>query len=325
MIFIGFVLIFANSCKKAETKSKKDPVITWANPADISYGTLLSAAQLNATADIPGTFVYTPAIGTKLEVGTNQVLKVDFTPTDATVYNIASKTVQINVTAASNTVTDIDGNVYHTVTIGTQVWLIENLRVTKYQNGDLIGTTNPATLDISAESTPKYQWAYEGNESNVPTYGRLYTWYAITDSRGVCPVGWHIPSSNEWYTMLNYLLTNGYNYDGSTSGNISMNSNGLAKALASATGWDAANNIGAVGNTDFLSVQNITGFSALPGGVRNLDGTFSDLGKNATWWNSTVYTSVGTAFIEYMNYNYNYITWSYADKKFGFSIRCIKN
>lgn len=88
-------------------------------------------------------------------------------------------------------VTDIDGNVYHTVTIGTQVWMVENLKVTKYRNGDLIGTTTPATLDISGEAEPKYQWVYDGKESNVSTYGRLYTWYAITDNRNVCPKGWH--------------------------------------------------------------------------------------------------------------------------------------
>src|SRR4029078_12512714 len=103
------------------------------------------------------------------------------------------------------TVTDIDGNVYHTVTIGTQVWMVENLKTTKYRNGDLIGTTIPATLDISSESTPKYQWAYKGEESNVATYGRLYTWYAVADSRNVCPTGWHVPSDAEWTTLTTYL------------------------------------------------------------------------------------------------------------------------
>lgn len=95
-------------------------------------------------------------------------------------------------------VTDIDGNVYSTVTIGTQVWMIENLKTTKYRNGDLIGTTIPATLDIRDENTPKYQWAYAGNESNVSIYGRLYTLYAIEDSRNICPHGWHVPNNTEW-------------------------------------------------------------------------------------------------------------------------------
>ena len=76
------------------------------------------------------------------------------------------------------TVTDIDGNSYHTLTIGTQVWLDENLKTTKYRNGDLIGTTSSATLDISMQTTIKYQWAYDGNESNVAIYGRLYTGFS---------------------------------------------------------------------------------------------------------------------------------------------------
>jgi len=75
----------------------------------------------------------------------------------------------------NETVTDIDGNVYHTVKIGAQTWMVENLKTTKYRNGDLIGTTTPVTKDISSESTPKYQWAYNGDEKNVSLYGRLYT------------------------------------------------------------------------------------------------------------------------------------------------------
>jgi Fibrobacter succinogenes major domain (Fib_succ_major) len=75
----------------------------------------------------------------------------------------------------AQSVKDIDGNVYHTVTIGKQVWMAENLKTTRFHNGDLIGTTTPATEDISGETTPKYQWVYDGNETNLETYGRLYT------------------------------------------------------------------------------------------------------------------------------------------------------
>ena len=94
-------------------------------------------------------------------------------------------------------VTDIDGNVYKTIIIGVQTWMAENLRTKRYNNGDLIETTTPATLDINAEIIPKYQWAYSGYEDNVATYGRLYTWYTLTDSRKVCPSGWHVPSDAE--------------------------------------------------------------------------------------------------------------------------------
>ncbi len=95
---ILLVFVFASSCKKQdEVIIKNNPDITWANPSDINSGTALGATQLNATANVAGTFVYTPAIGTILSIGTNQNLRVDFTPTDAATYNTASKTVKINV------------------------------------------------------------------------------------------------------------------------------------------------------------------------------------------------------------------------------------
>ncbi len=111
------------------------------------------------------------------------------------------KTINFNFIAC----TDGDNINYPVVEIGTQIWMAENLKTTKYSNGDLIGTTTPATLDITGESTPKYQWAYNGNESIVTTYGRLYTWFAVTDSRNVCPVGWHVPTDPEWTVLTDYL------------------------------------------------------------------------------------------------------------------------
>ena len=97
LIVMGLLVILINSCKKDDPIVKKDAVITWASPTDITVGTALSATQLNATADVSGTFVYTPASGTVLGVGAAQNLKVDFTPTDAVNNNTATKTVTINV------------------------------------------------------------------------------------------------------------------------------------------------------------------------------------------------------------------------------------
>jgi formylglycine-generating enzyme required for sulfatase activity len=98
---MGLLLAFTNSCKEDEI-IKKDPVITWANPADIELGTVLSTTQLNATADVPGTFVYIPPVGTNLKEGQNQDLKVDFTPNDVVKYNTVSITVKINVNNPAN-------------------------------------------------------------------------------------------------------------------------------------------------------------------------------------------------------------------------------
>jgi uncharacterized protein (TIGR02145 family) len=103
---------------------------------------------------------------------------------------------------STNQLTDKDGNIYNSVTIGTQMWITENLKTTKYSNGDAIPTT---TLDISLESTPKYQWAYGDDSTNIATYGRLYTWYAVIDSRNICPTGWHVPTDAEWETLKTNL------------------------------------------------------------------------------------------------------------------------
>src|SRR5664280_630451 len=102
-------------------------------------------------------------------------------------------------------VTDIDGNVYHQIIIGTQTWMVENLKTKRYRNGDVIATTIPSTLDISKEVAPKYQWAYDGDEKNVPDNGRLYTWYVLTDNRNVCPTGWHVSTDAEWTILVNFL------------------------------------------------------------------------------------------------------------------------
>ena len=84
---------------------------------------------------------------------------------------------------------DVDGYNYPVVQIGTQLWMAENLKTTKYRNGDPIGTTTPANKDITTETEPKYQWAYNGDENNVTKYGRLYTWYAMADTRNLSPEG----------------------------------------------------------------------------------------------------------------------------------------
>jgi len=218
------------------------------------------------------------------------------------------------VSIVSGQITDIDGNIYTFVTIGTQTWMKENLKTTKYTNGDLIGTTTPATLDISSESTPKYQWAYDGNESNVATNGRLYTWYAVTDSRGVCPIGWHLPSDAEWTTLTDYLTNNGYGYGGSGSG--------IAKSMAATSGWITYTTAGTVGNDQ--ASNNSSGFTALPSGNRGILGTFYLIGDSGLWWSSAEYTDVA-ACNRFVTYYFSTVVRGFDLRYYGFSVRCLKN
>lgn len=102
------------------------------------------------------------------------------------------------------TVTDIDNNVYKTVKIGNQEWMAENLRVERFRNGDSIRTTSTPAQEISLVVEPNFQWSYDGDENKAITYGRLYTYYSIVDTRGICPEGWHVPSDQEWTILIEY-------------------------------------------------------------------------------------------------------------------------
>lgn len=200
------------------------------------------------------------------------------------------------------TVTDIDGNVYQTILIGTQCWMAENLNVTKFANGDPIGTTNPATLDISAEINPKYQWAYNGDEAQASVYGRLYSWHVVSDSRGIAPTGWHVPSEAEWDSLINEL-------GGSAVA-------GAALKEAGTTHWTNPN----------AGATNTSGFSALPSGSRNLNGGFYDLQYHAAWW--TITPSSGNQPAAYKMLHHNEIkvfSTYYGDAKIGLAVRCVKD
>ncbi len=190
----------------------------------------------------------------------------------------------------------------------------DNLRTTRYSNGDIIGTTVPATLDISGESTPEYQWPSNGNEDNVPTYGRLYTWYAATDGRSVCPTGWHVPSDAEWTTLVTYLTDNGFGYQSS--------GDEVAMSLAATTNWTSDETAGNIGND--LSSNNTSGFTALPSGARTLTGSFYSFGDIGLWWTTTEYFAQ-YAWCRYLDYDGSNVYKSYNDEKNGWSIRCMQN
>mgnify|MGYP000267568322 CR=1 FL=1 len=224
--------------------------------------------------------------------------------------SISDSSILFNPALTYDTLTDINGNTYHTIKIGTQTWMASNLRVTKYLNGDLIGTTSNATKDISSEDSPKYQWAYNGEENNVAKYGRLYTWYAITDIRKIAPLGWHIASDAEWDILEAYV---------SVSPGTSPN---IAKALAGSTDWATDTMKVSIGND--LTLNNSSGFSALPGGRRYSTGTFNGIGKFGYFWNSRQYDA-STAFYKIMGYSNNEMVKSNFSKQYGYSVRCVKD
>lgn len=306
----GVFLITANNCKKDETSSKKDPVLTWENPEDITYGTLLSETQLNATADVPGALVYTPPIGTKLNEGDNQELKVDFTPTDVITYNTASKTVKINVKPGGagsiifnpgltyGTVADFEGYNYKTIAIGSQIWMAENLRTTHYQNGNEIPEVTNITEWNSLISGAYCN--YDNNPTIADIYGKLYNYYAIADSRNLCPSGWRVPTDAEW-TILAAIL------DGEDWAGGAMKETGV-------THWKAPN----------PGATNTSGFTGLPGG-RILSGSFLHLGEEGYWWSSTIFESNNQVWYRALIYDNLAIRGFHCEMASGMYVRCIKD
>jgi len=213
----------------------------------------------------------------------------------------------------SGTVTDIEGNEYNYITIGTQVWMVENLKTTKYNDGTFI----PLVIDGTAWSnlsTPGYCF-YNIDASNKTTYGALYNWYTINTGK-LAPNGWHVPTYVEWTTLQNYLIANGFNYDGTTTGNK------IAKSLAFNSLWSTDTGVGTIGND--LTKNNTSGFAGLPGGNRYYDGTFNYVGRGGYWWSSTE-NNTNNAWPFYM-YSFSRGTERNNEyKQYGCSVRCVRD
>jgi uncharacterized protein (TIGR02145 family) len=199
-------------------------------------------------------------------------------------------------TQVGNTFTDPrDGNVYQTVSIGSQVWMAENL---KY----LPSVVGPAT---GSETLPYYYvYDYDGTSvadakatANYNTYGVLYNWPAAIVS---CPAGWHLPSDTEWTQLTDYL-------EGTAVAGGKLKEAGTAH-------WNEPNE----------GATNETGFTALPGGDRNYTEIFTDRGNFGYWWSATEY-SPGYSYYRGMRYNGSNVFENYFFQKNGFSVRCVKN
>lgn len=210
------------------------------------------------------------------------------------------------------TVTDIDGNTYQTVVIGDQRWMAENLKVTHYRNGEAI----PHVTDIDtwdALTTGAY-CAYNKNEDNVATYGRLYNWYAVDDSRNIAPEGWHVPTDEDWKQLEMYL--------------------GMSQATADSINWrgyDEGGKLKETGTTHWASpntgATDESDFTALPGGyLRALDigGYFMGIGQYAYFWSSTEHSSI-FAWSRSLFYDYSQVSRFEESKHDGVSVRCVKD
>ena len=214
-----------------------------------------------------------------------------------------------------DSVKDVDGNVYSKVTIGTQVWLVENLKVTKYRNGDAIPNVTDGT-QWSTLTTGAY-CNFDNSTANAGIYGRLYNQYAVKTGN-LCPTGWHVPTDPEWTALTDYLEANGYSYDGAIPG---IN---IAKSLSSTTLWQSSTGNGEVGNTDYPAYRNKSGFTALPGGYRYFGGEFNELGQYGYWWTDTEAPQTDGWYWMW-SYSSTNVFRNHTNPRDGFSVRCLKD
>jgi uncharacterized protein (TIGR02145 family) len=199
---------------------------------------------------------------------------------------------------SSNTVTDADGNVYHTITVKSQTWMVENLKTTQYNDGSgsIPNITDNAVWGTKTSSA--FCW-YNNDLNNKATYGALYNWYAVNSGK-LCPAGWHVPSDDEWSILIT-------NLGDTTSAGGKLKEAGTSHWITPNTGAD-----------------NSSGFTALPGGSHYTNGSFYLNGKYGWYWSSTESSSTA-AWHEYMIYNSSAIMRTDGSKSIGFSVRCIKN
>jgi len=237
-----------------------------------------------------------PTGGTSYSItGTSQLLSVPYALYSKTSENIKGVTISftddtlylgtnkiiIPGISAANQLKDIDGNVYKTVKIGNQVWMAENLKTTKFANGESITGS----------------FAYNNDNNNVATYGRLYTWYTVVDNRNICPNGWHAPSLAEWNGLVQYAITPDHLKE---SGTIH---------------WTSPN----------TGATNSVLFTALPGGVSS-GGGFFGLGQIGGFWlTREIDASNGLGFLLYYDNNPTTGDYVYRLKSWGHSVRCLKD
>ncbi len=222
------------------------------------------------------------------------------------------------------TVTDIDGNIYPVAVIGQQVWMAENLRVTRYADGTPIPLVDSDSAWEEITVIEKaFSW-YEDNPDHAESLGAFYSWAAAMNgaassetnpsgTQGVCPDGWHLPSDAEWNQMQLHLGMRQYEADRvgfqGTRANVGTKMKGIGDPL-----WEDY--------SEFNPFYNESGFNALPCGLRNSTGGFDNVGKYTYFWSSTDYSGL-EAWYRYLQRGHRAVLRVHIDKRHGFSVRCV--
>jgi uncharacterized protein (TIGR02145 family) len=262
-----------------------------------------------------------PQYKVKEDAPVSFLTKMDYSEGDALLYKAYSAGYLCSIVSDTPTVskttnikfvdcTDKDGNHYSAVTIGGLTWMGENLRTTKYRNGVSITNASDRTTWGSLTSGGMCTYNNITASDTIAQYGRLYNWYAASDSANIAPLGWHVATQAEWDSLISYV---GIHYANSLNG---------AKAIASKVNWKTSTspNVGA-----YPELNNSTGFNAVPAGLRGgLSGAFFSVGDGAVFWSSTS-IDVNNAWGYSLSYGSSNIAKTSGSNLLGFSIRCVKD
>lgn len=214
-----------------------------------------------------------------------------------------------NPSLSYGSITDQEGNVYNTIIIGNQEWMAENLKTRLYRNGSPIAlVTNNSSWN--SLTTGAYCWYNNDSLGYDCPYGKMYNWYAVNDSRGLCPTGWHEPTDQEWNTLISFLDPG---YIPIVLGSQSQIAGGVIKSTNSIF-WSSPN----------LDASNTTGFSALPGGGRDSNGFFGSAGNISGFWTKQAFSTVSAWTREVDTFSGSILRYNY-NKRLGYYVRCLKD
>ena len=336
------LIVYAGGFSSAGTKLKIDGTVFWNSPNSSTddYGFSVKGGGQRGYTGVFADFGDKSMIWSGDNTGGNEVmiqfnyssgLVNAFSATRGSGYFIRLCKDATGISDGTTTIyTGNDGKTYNAIVINELYWTTENLEETKYRNGDTI--PNVTDNDTWAALTSGALCLYDNNEDyacklplpiEAVKYGYLYNWYAVDDSRNVANTGWRVFSNTEIYDLRVYIATKGWNYDGSTVLGLDY-SNKQGKAVSSvSSNWSASTGVGAVGNNDFIAMQNISSFSGMPGGNRDY-GYFNWEGDDGYYWTATVQNTWNAFGFRLYTHSTGLERYSY-EKEFGLSVRLVKD
>ena len=256
-------------------------------PVEVT-GNTSTAIKANLRGLTPNT-VYYYRIKAENQLGITYGVDTSFTTLDA-----IETYIGFNPDLIYGTVADVEGNIYKTIAIGSQVWMAENLKTITYNDGTEIPFV-PDVTEWSGLSTPAYSWY----DNDTVVYGAFYNWHAVATGK-LCPEGWHVPDDNEWAELVAFL-------GGSAVAGGKMKEIGTAH-------WSSPNS----------GADNKSGFTALPGGYRTAAGEYNSIRRHGFWWSSTESTTAD-AYSRSLYHGYPNIDRNKTNKKSGLSVRCVRD